>query len=88
MNRQLTDDVVRLAENNNIKYQLGVEAGDSGTNARVIQVSRDGVATAVLGLPVKYMHSPVETVSLEDAEAATQLLAAIAGSLKGEHDHA
>jgi endoglucanase len=42
------------------------------------------VATALLGLPLKYMHSPVEAVSLDDAEAAALLLAEIARAMKGD----
>ncbi len=89
MNRKLTDKAIDLAEQNNIKYQVGVEAsGNSGTNARVIQVAGEGVATALFGLPLKYMHSPVEVISLEDAEAAARLLSAVAKEMKGEDVHA
>lgn len=88
MNRPFTDYALKLAEEKGIKYQLGIEPGDSGTNAAMIQISREGVATALLGLPLKYMHSPIETISLEDAEALASLLCAIAQSLKGEPAHA
>ncbi len=88
MNRAFTDEAVRLAGESAIAYQIGVEPGDSGTNARVIQVSRAGIATALLSLPLKYMHSPVEVVSLQDAEAAAKLLAALAKNVKGENSHA
>ena len=47
-------------------------------------MSREGVATALLGLPLKYMHSPVEVISLFDAESAAALLAEIAKALKGD----
>jgi endoglucanase len=43
------------------------------TNA--IQLSRAGVATGCLGLPLRYMHSPVETIALADLETASELLA-------------
>ncbi len=89
MNRRLTDEAVRLAGQKDIKYQIGVEpSGDSGTNARVIQVSGAGVATALFGLPLRYMHSPVETVSLKDAEDAAALLSAVAENMKGADIHA
>lgn len=84
LNRRLTDLAVRLAREKNIKYQLGVEAGDTGTNAAYFQITREGVATALLGLPLKYMHSPVEAVCLDDAEAAARLLAEIARAMKGD----
>jgi putative aminopeptidase FrvX len=84
LNRRLTEMAVRLAEEKNIKYQIGVEAGDTGTNANVIQISREGVATALFGLPLRYMHSPVEVISLADAEASARLLAEVAKALKGD----
>lgn len=84
LNRRLSDTAVRLAEEKSIKYQLGIEARDTGTNANFIQISREGVATALFGLPLKYMHSPVEVISLADAEAAALLLCEVARSLKGD----
>lgn len=83
LNNSLTDTAVRLAEEKGIKYQLGIEAGNTGTNANVIQLTRGGVVTALLGLPLKYMHSPVEVISLNDAEAVAALLCEIAKTLKG-----
>lgn len=88
MNRPLTEQVIALADKQKITYQLGVEAGDSGTNARVIQISREGVATALIGLPLKYMHSPVEVISLLDAASAANLLCQAAKALKGDDNHA
>jgi endoglucanase len=84
LNRRLTDLAAALAQERGIKYQIGVEAGDTGTNARVINLPGAGVATALLDIPLRYMHSPVEVVSVQDAEATAQLLAAVAESLKGE----
>jgi endoglucanase len=40
-----------------------------------MQLSREGVATGLIGIPNRYMHSPVELVSLEDLEKAAHLLA-------------
>lgn len=89
MNRALTELTVHLAKENGIKHQIGIEAsGDSGTNARVIQISREGVATALLGIPLKYMHSPVETICIADAEETARLLCEIAKALKGDAAHA
>lgn len=84
MNRGLTEDLVRLCKNKNIKYELEPMAGSSGTNGWVMQISREGIPTAVVSLPLKYMHTPVETIAPEDGEAAAALLARFALSLKGE----
>ena len=88
MNRPLADTAEKLAREHGIRYQIGVEPGDSGTNATVIQVTREGVATALFGLPLKYMHSPVEVISLDDAEATARLLTEIAKAMKGDDIHA
>jgi len=75
MNSALTEMVIELAGANGIKHQVNVEpGGNSGTNARAIQVSREGVATALLSIPVRYMHS-AEIASLGDIESTARLLA-------------
>ena len=56
--------------------QIEVMAGHSGTNGWDLQISREGVATAVLSLPLRYMHTPVETASRADMTACSRLLAA------------
>lgn len=48
----------------------------TGTDANVMQLSRGGVATALLGIPLRYMHTPVETLDLADLEMAVKLLTA------------
>jgi endoglucanase len=47
----------------------------TGTDANVMQLSRDGVATGLVGIPNRYMHSPVEVVHLDDLDRAARLLA-------------
>lgn len=76
MNRRVTEELIALAKERRIPYQIEVLRGSSGTDAWPIQVSRGGVPTALISLPVKYMHSPVETMSLRDAQACEELVAA------------
>jgi len=56
--------------------QMEVMAGHSGTNGWDLQISREGVATAVLSLPLRYMHTPVETAHRDDLTDTARLLAA------------
>ena len=85
MNPRLTEAIINLAKDNDMKYQINVSpTGMSGTNARAIQISREGVATALLCLPMRYMHSANELASLEDIKDAAQLLCATAKSMKGD----
>ncbi len=83
MNRKFTDYIRKTAEENGIPYQLEVIAGMSGTNARAIQTARDGAATALISLPLKYMHTPVEIVDTDDCENCARLLSAAVLSFKG-----
>ena len=81
-NRMFTDHIIRQAEKNGIPYRISAEpGGNSGTNAAVIQLTREGVATALLGIPIRYMHTSAEVASLADAESAARIIAAAAEAL-------
>ena len=62
-----------IAEKNNIDASAEVDGASTGTNAWSVQISRTGVATAVLSLPLKYMHTPTEVVSVNDVMCAGEL---------------
>ncbi|NBI10866.1 M42 family peptidase [Colidextribacter sp. OB.20] len=74
--RSLSGRLKELAVELDMPVQTEVMSGSSGTNAWPIQVSREGVATAVLSIPERYMHTPVEAVSKQDLENTAKLLAA------------
>ena len=76
MSRTMTAEIIEIAKKKNIPYQIEVIPGQSGTNAWAIQISREGVATALISIPLKYMHSPVETMDLTDAMSAVDILMA------------
>lgn len=82
--RGLSGRLKVLAKDQDIPFQIEVMSGSSGTNAWPIQVSREGVATAVLSIPERYMHTPVEVVSKTDLENTARLLAAFVESLGEE----
>jgi len=84
MNPAFTKTAHTLANEKEIKHQIGVTPGNSCTNARVVQISREGVATALLGIPMKYMHSANEVASLDDVESAAKLLCEIAKAIGRE----
>ena len=77
MSRRLKE----LAAALEMPVQIEVSSGSSGTNAWPIQISREGVATAVLSIPERYMHTPLEVVSKTDLENTAALLAAYVESL-------
>lgn len=72
------------AANEKIPYTLEVMAGRTGTNGDEFQISREGVATAVLSLPLRYMHTPTEVIDLGDMEQTARLLAAFVRDLGKE----
>lgn len=80
----LTDRMVEKAKINDIPYQLEVMEGCTGTNGWHMQICREGIPTSVVSLPLKYMHSPIEVVTLEDMENVARLLAAFAKDLGKE----
>ena len=75
--KSLFDKIVKTAEENNIPYQIEVEGGDAGTNAGVIQLSNEGIATAMISIPIRYMHTPVEVVKRSDIENVSRLIAEV-----------
>ncbi len=78
--------LVACAEDAKIPYQVEADARPTGTDARAIQMSRAGVATGVVSIPLRYMHTPSELVDLEDIENGVKLLVAFAQSLKKGED--
>lgn len=64
----------KTAQEHHLKVQYDVDGGDTGTDAWAIQVSRLGVPTALLSIPLKYMHTSVETLCVSDVEITAELL--------------
>ena len=82
LNPVVTDLFFRVAAERKIPYQLSGIHRDTGTDATPMQLSRGGVATGLISIPLRYMHTPVEVISLSDLENAAKLLAALVGALK------
>jgi putative aminopeptidase FrvX len=68
--------LMETAEAENIPYSVAVPGRNSGTDADAIHFARAGVPCGLVSVPLRYMHSPVETVQLADVEHAIELLAA------------
>ncbi len=66
-----------------IKTQLQPEARGMSTDAYAMQMSRGGVAAGLISVPCRYMHSPVETIALTDAENTAKIIAAFVANLSG-----
>lgn len=72
------------AKKHEIPYQVEAVPGPSGTDAWAIQVAREGIPTGLLGLPLRYMHTPTETLSLRDIERTGRLMANFIAGLTDE----
>jgi putative aminopeptidase FrvX len=70
------------AEAEGIAFTIEVSRGHTNTDADAVYLSRVGVATGLVSIPLRYMHTPVETVDLDDVEQAAALVAAFAGRLE------
>ncbi len=86
MNPRLVDRLLETAESNQIPYQVAAIGRACPNDANSIQVSRGGVATGLIGVPNRYMHSAVEMVSLKDIDAAAELLAQFALRLRPDDE--
>src|SRR4051812_34245217 len=72
------------AEAEGIPFTVEASSRATGTDADAFFVSRAGIPTAVVSIPLRYMHSPVEMVELGDVEACARLITAFAQRLSGE----
>lgn len=84
MTTWMTERMIAKAEANAIPWQGEVMAGHTGTNGWHMQIVREGIATSVVSLPLKYMHTPIEVLDLDDMEYVARLLAAFAENLGKE----
>lgn len=75
--------VIETAKEYEISYVTEAIPGRSGTDAWAIQVAREGVPTCLLSIPIRYMHSVVETVNLKDVTRTGRLMAAFISRLDG-----
>ncbi len=66
--------LVETAKQAGIPYQIEAQARATGTDANVIQLNRNGVATGLVSIPNRYMHSPCEMICMEDVENCINLL--------------
>jgi len=82
INSKVFDILVETAQKEKIPYQIEGIPKATGTDANVIQLTKEGVATGLVSIPNRYMHTPVELVSTEDLVNASKLLAAFIKRIK------
>lgn len=75
LSQGLTAKLRSICEANSIAYSLEISTGHPGTNAAATQISREGVPSVMISVPLRYMHTPREVVSVSDIEQCAKLVA-------------
>ena len=70
----LADHAIKIMDEKEIPYTLDIDSDDTGTDAWVIQIASEGIPTLLFSLPLKYMHTMVETVNMDDVEATANAI--------------
>jgi endoglucanase len=86
MNPRVVDLLEKTAATHAIPIQIRGLPRAAGNDGNVMQISRQGVAIGVVGIPNRYMHSPVEVVHLDDLTNAAKLLAEFSATVGPDHD--
>jgi endoglucanase len=84
MHPYLHKNLKELAERLEIPWFLDVTPAHSGTDAYPMQTTAEGIPTALVEFPIRYMHTPVESVSVKDIQRAGRLLAEFITSLEAD----
>lgn len=86
INPRVYELLVQTAREIGIPYQLEAAPGGTGTDANAMQLSRAGVATGLIGVPLRYMHTPNEVMDLNDIENAAKLMAGFCERVSADMD--
>ncbi len=82
----LFGELVAAAEEDDIPYQIKAESRPAGNDARSMQIGAEGVATAVVAIPLRYMHTACEVVDLEDVERSIRLIQRVIERVWGDRN--
>lgn len=78
---KLREHMVSVGKEYNIPFQYEIDPGPTGTDARAIQITREGIPTLLLSIPLKYMHTSTEVVNIRDIKSSAKLLAKFISSI-------
>lgn len=80
------DMLIQVAEEKKIPFQRQAVSRSTGTDTDAFAYATEGVASALISLPLKYMHTTVETVHKEDVQNVINLMYEVLVQLKGDED--
>ena len=84
LHKKLTDNLIKTAKAYDIPFGLEVMEGATGTNAWHIQVSREGIPVSLISFPLKYMHTPIETIKIADLKNTGNLIYRFIKDFRGD----
>lgn len=76
--------IMEIGNKYNIPFQLEVEPGNTGTDAWAIQTTKEGIPTLLISIPIRYMHTSVEVVNVDDIKNTGKLMAKFIEEIKDE----
>lgn len=74
LDKGISKTLISIAKENNMPYQTEVMGGRTGTNSDVISISKSGVKTGLVSIPLRNMHTDVEIIDIKDIESVCDLL--------------
>lgn len=81
----LRKKIVSVADDFNIPHQVDITPGPTGTDGRAIQITREGIPTLVLSIPLRYMHTSVEVIDMKDVKDTGNLMAFFISQISAEN---
>lgn len=81
----LREKLICIANEYNISHQLEITPGATGTDARAMQITREGIPSLVISIPLRYMHTSVEVVDIVDIKNTGKLLAFFINAISNEN---
>lgn len=81
----LRKKIIEIAKEYNIPYQMEITPGPTGTDARAMQITREGIPSLVLSIPLRYMHTSVEVLDMNDINHSAKLLAFFIAAISNEN---
>ncbi|AFS78448.1 lysyl aminopeptidase [Gottschalkia acidurici 9a] len=82
---KLRAKLIEVCKEYNVPFQYEIDPGPTGTDARAIQITRCGIPTLLISIPLKYMHTSTEVVNLTDVKTSGKLLATFISSITSDN---
>ena len=80
---ELSQALTETAKRKDIPYQLEIMPESTGTDADALALAPDGCAAGTVSIPLRYMHTPVETAQIEDMESILRLITGYVAAMEG-----